>query len=167
MVVNYGKVNKKICFDSYPLPKIEQAFQHFLGATVFSVMDLNSACYQIPLIPQSRRIMVFCSPFGFYEFNKLLMRISIGCQGLSHEVDNLLADFKGEYVFHYLGDLVVYSALIYEHQQHLRGPGRLRPVGFTLNKEKIILGASEIKCLGHYLSSRGIRVIPDRVEAIT
>jgi len=87
---------------------------------VFSVMDFNSTCYQIPLIPQSHRITAFGTPFGFYEFNKLLMGISIGCQSLSHVVDNLLADLKGEYVFHYLGDLVVYSALIYEHQQHLR-----------------------------------------------
>jgi hypothetical protein len=120
MVVDYSKVNKKICFDSYPLPQIEQAFQHFSEATVFSVMDLNSACYQILLIPQSHRIMAFCTPFGFHEFNKLLMGISIGCQGMSHVVDNLRADLKGEYVFHYLGDLVMYSALIYEHQQHLR-----------------------------------------------
>jgi len=35
-----------------------------------------------------------------------------------------------------------------------------------LNKEKIVLGTSEIKYLGYYLSSTGIRVIPDRVEAI-
>jgi len=43
IVVDYRKVNKKISFDSYPLPKIEQAFQHFSGATVFSVLDLNLA----------------------------------------------------------------------------------------------------------------------------
>jgi hypothetical protein len=59
MVVDYHKVNQTICFDSYPLPKIEQAFQHFSGATVFSVLDLNSAYYQIPLTPQSRRITAF------------------------------------------------------------------------------------------------------------
>jgi hypothetical protein len=35
-----------------------------------------------------------------------------------------------------------------------------------LNKENRVLGASEIKYLGHYLLSRGIRVIPERVEAI-
>jgi hypothetical protein len=29
-----------------------------------------------------------------------------------------------------------------------------------------VLGASEITYLGHYLSARGIRVIPDRVEVI-
>jgi len=62
---------------------------------------------------------------------------------------------------------VVYSASISEHQEHLRVVlGRLRSAGFKLNKEKIVLDASEIKYLGHYLSSRGIRVIPDRVEAI-
>jgi hypothetical protein len=73
MVVDYCKVNKKICFDLYPLPKIEQAFQQFSGAS--------------------------CTPFELYEFSKLPMVISIGCQGLSHVVDNLFADLKGEYVF--------------------------------------------------------------------
>jgi hypothetical protein len=69
--------------------------------------------------------------------------------------------------FNYLDDLVVYLASISDHQGHLReGLGRLQSVGFTLNEEKIVLGASEIKYLGHYLSSRGIRVIPDRGEAI-
>ena len=98
MVVDYYNVNKKICFDSYPLPKIEQAFQNFPGATVFSVLDLNSTYYQIPLTPQSRRITAFCTPFGLYEFNKFPMGISIGCQGLSCVVDNLFADLKREYV---------------------------------------------------------------------
>jgi hypothetical protein len=167
MVVDYCKVNKKICFDLYTLPKTEQALQHFSGATVFPVLDFNSAYYQIPLTPQSRRITAFCTPFGLYELNKLPMGISIGCQGLSRVVDNLFADLKGEYVFNYLDDLVVYSASIMEHQEHLREVlGRLRSAGFTLNKEKLVLGASEIKYLGHYLSSRGIRVMPDRIEAI-
>jgi hypothetical protein len=98
MVVDYRKVNKKSCFDSYPLPKIEQAFQHFSGSTVFSVLDLNSAYYQIPLTRKSRRITAFCTPFGLYKFNKLPMGISIGCQGLSCVVDNLFADLKGKYV---------------------------------------------------------------------
>ena len=120
MVVDYHKVNKKVCFHSYPLPKIEQAFLHFLGATVFCILDFNSAYYQIPLTPQSRRITAFCTPFGLYEFNKLPMGISIGYQGLSHAVDNLFADLKGEYVFNYLKNLVVYTATVSEHQEHLR-----------------------------------------------
>jgi hypothetical protein len=81
-------------------------------------------------------------------------------------VDNFFGDLKGEYVFNYLDDLVVYSASISEYQGHLTEVlDRLRAAGFTLNNE-IVLGASEIKYRGHYLSSRGIRAIPDMVEPI-
>lgn len=47
MVVDYGKVNSKIFFDSYPMPKIEQALEQLGAAAIFSVLDLNSASYQI------------------------------------------------------------------------------------------------------------------------
>ena len=101
MVVDYRKVNK-ICFDSYPLPTSELAFQQFSGATVFSVLDLNSAYYQVPLTSQSRRVTAFCTPFGLFEFEKLPMGICVGCQGLSRVVDNLFSHLKGNYVFNYL-----------------------------------------------------------------
>jgi hypothetical protein len=31
--------NTKIMFDSYPTPTIDQAFEQFGGATIFSVLD--------------------------------------------------------------------------------------------------------------------------------
>ena len=116
MVVDYRKVNRKICFDSYPFPTLESAFQHFSGATVFSVLDLNSAYYQVPLMSQSRRITAFCTPFGLFEFEKLPMGISVGCQGLSRVVGNLFSDLKGKCVFNYLDDLVIYSPTVTEHK---------------------------------------------------
>ena len=167
MVVDYRRVNSKVVFDSYPMPSIEQAFQHFAGATVFTVLDLNSAYYQIPLTTRSRRVTAFCTPFGLFEFNRLPMGISVGSQGLTRVIDELFADLKGSFVFNYLDDLVVYSPSVKEHAKHVRIVlQRLQDAGFTLNPEKITIGASEIKYLGHSLSSRGIRVLPDRVAAI-
>ena len=81
LVVDYRKVNAKVVFDSYPMPTIEQALDQFSGASVFSVLDLNSAYYQIPLSEQSRRVTAFCTPFGLFEFNKLPMGISVVSQG--------------------------------------------------------------------------------------
>jgi hypothetical protein len=107
MVVDYRKVNAKVVFDSYPMPTIEQAFEQFGGAVVFSVLGLNSAYYQIPLSQRNRRVTAFCTPFGLFEFNELPMGISVGCQGLSRVVDELFADLKGKYVFNFLDDLVV------------------------------------------------------------
>jgi hypothetical protein len=94
------------------------------------------------------------------------MGISVGCQGLCRVVD-LFADLKGKYVFKFLDDLVVFSLSAEEHEEHLREVlRRLERAGFTLNPEKVILGASEIKYLGHLLSSRGVKVLPDGVEVI-
>ena len=56
LVVDYRKVNYKITFDSYPLPSVEQDFEQFASARVLSVLDLNSAYFEIPLTPRSRRI---------------------------------------------------------------------------------------------------------------
>jgi len=167
LVVDYRKVNAKILFDSYPMPTIDQAFEQFAGATIFSVLDLNSAYFQIPLTPSIRRVTAFCTPFGLYEFNKLPMGISVGSQGLSRVIDVLFADLKSKFVFNYLDVLVVYSGSVEKHKHHLRVVlRRLQESGFTLNPDKITIGAVEIKYLGHLLSSRGIRVLPERVEAM-
>jgi hypothetical protein len=52
MVVDYRLVNKKVVFDAFPMPTVEHAFANFHNAKVFSVLDLNSAYYQIPLVGQ-------------------------------------------------------------------------------------------------------------------
>jgi len=133
MVVDYRKVNPKIVFDSYPIPTIEQAFEQLGGAVVFSVFDLNSAYYHIPLSASSRRVTAFCTPFGLYESNSLPMGISVGSQGLSRVIDELFADLKGRWVFNFLDDLVVYSSSVEEHANHVREVlRRLQDVGFPL-----------------------------------
>jgi cleavage and polyadenylation specificity factor subunit 1 len=82
-------------------------------------------------------------------------------------VDELFSDLKGRFVFNFLADLVVYSSSKEEHLEHVREVlNRLQAAGFTLNPEKVVLGVSEINYLGHSHSNQGVRVLPDRVEAI-
>ena len=145
LVVDYRKVNSKILFDSYPLPTIDQALQQFHGAVVFSVLDLNSAYFQIPLSPRCRHVTAFCTPFGLFEFNKLPMGISVGSQGLSRVVDELFTDQKNDFVFNYLDDLIIYSRSLEEHARHVRIVlNKLQDAGFTLNFDKVTFAAGEI-----------------------
>jgi hypothetical protein len=115
MVVDYRLLNKVVVFDAFPMPSLEHAFANFHRVKVFSVLDLNSAYYQIPLSAKSRKAIAFCTPFGLYEFNKLPMGICVGCQVLSRVVDSLFGDLKHKYVYNFM----VYSSSVQEHLGHL------------------------------------------------
>jgi hypothetical protein len=96
------------------------------------------------------------------------MGISVGCQVLSRVIDTFFGDFKGQFVYNFMDDLVVYSSSWEEHLEHLRRVfKRLEKAGFTLNQEKLLLGRTEIPFLGHLVSAEGVRILPERIEAIT
>ena len=83
---------------------------------------------------------------------------------MSRVVDQLFADLKGRYVSNFLDDLVVCSSSVEEHVSHVHEVlGRLQRTGFTLNSNKVVLGATEIKYLRHLLSARGVKILPERV----
>ena len=78
---------------------IDQDFHQLLGAVFFSVFDLNAAYFQIPLSPSSRRVSVFYTTFGLFEFNRLPMGISVCSGSLTDVVDEVFADMNWTYVF--------------------------------------------------------------------
>jgi hypothetical protein len=167
MVVDYRLLNKKVVFDAFPMPSLEHAFAKFQGAKVFSILDLNSAYYLIPLSAKSRKATAFCTPVGLFEFTKLPMGISVGCQVLSRVIDSLFGDLKYKYVYNFMDDLLVYSRSMEEHLEHLKEVfGRFEKASFTLNRDKVHLAQSEIKFLVHSLSEKGIQILPERVDAI-
>jgi hypothetical protein len=92
-------VNSKIVFHLYPMPMTQQALRKFLSAVVFSVLDLISAYYQIPLSVQICQVTAFCKPLRPFEFNKLPLGISVGCQGLRRVIDELFPNLKGVFFF--------------------------------------------------------------------
>jgi hypothetical protein len=167
MVVDYRLLNKKVVFDAFPMPTVELAFATFHTAKVLSVLDLNSAYYQIPMSAKSRKATAFCTPFGLFEFTKLPMGISVGCQVLSRVVNALFGDLKQKFVYNFMDDLVVYSISFAEHLGHPKEVfRRVYKAGFTLNPDKLHPAQKEISFLGHSVSGHGIKVLPERVEAI-
>lgn len=167
MVIDYKKLNDKIIFDTFPLPTVENTFLHFQGARFFSVLDLNSAYYQLPLSKASSRVAAFITPFGLFEPCRTPMGLSVGAQVLSRVLDNILGDIKYEYVCPYLDDVLVFSRSFQSHLLHLREVfSRLRAAGLTLNPDKAALCVPEIKFLGHLISASGVRVNPEPVKAI-
>ena len=47
MCVDYRQINKVTVKNKYPLPRIEDLFDHLKGAGIFSKIDLRSGYYQL------------------------------------------------------------------------------------------------------------------------
>ena len=83
------------------------------------------------------------------------------------EMDISFVEELGKFIVIYLDDVIVYSQSDEEHLQHLiRVFEKCRKFGISLNPKKILFGLEEGKLLGHIISKDGIKIDPNRIEAI-
>ena len=54
-------------FDCFPLPRLDEAFDAFAGATVFSPLDLAMAYHQVPVKFTDVEKTAFITHVGLYE----------------------------------------------------------------------------------------------------
>ena len=72
--VDYRMLNQVTVRDSYPLPRVDEYLHAMEGNTWFSVMDLNSGFWQIPLHPEDSKKTAFLSHAGLYELRSIPRR---------------------------------------------------------------------------------------------
>ena len=71
-------------------------------------------------------------------------------------------------VFVYLDDILIMSATPKQHFRHLKALCEaLCRFGLVIKQDKCVLGVSHLKFLGHSVSSKGIRPLPQKVCAIS
>lgn len=71
MCINYGTLNRCTIPDQYTTPRIADTLQFLTGAKRFSVLDLKSGYFQIPMHPGDQEKTVFICSLGFYEFSRM------------------------------------------------------------------------------------------------
>ena len=85
----------------------------------------------------------------------------------SRMMNFIFSPFKNEFVLVYLDDILVFSESEEEHAEHLRLVlGKLRERKFYAKFSKCEFWLNEVVYLGHVISAEGIKVHPEKVEAI-
>jgi hypothetical protein len=151
--------------DRYPLPHIQSFNEHLYGKRIFSTLDLKKGYYQVPMkacdIPKTAVI----TPFGLWEFLKMPFGLKNAAQAFQRLMDGILLGI--DFCFVYLDDLLIASATEEEHLKHLEIVFKLlADNGLVLNREKCVLGATQLDFLGHKVSAAGIKPQPAKIDAI-
>ena len=97
-------------------------------------------------------------PFGLTNAPVLFMTL----------MDTMLRPYLGEFIVFFLDDILMYSKTYKEHTKHLHSVFELLRQHLLFAKERkcVFFVDEEIQYLGHIISAKGIRMDPEKVDAI-
>ena len=127
--------------------------------------DLHARYYHIPLDEDSIPKTAFTSPFGKYEYLKVLFGLTKAPAYFQELMNRSLQDLP--FAIEYLDDIMIYSKTAEEHLNHLQQVfHKCCDAKLTMKLSNCHFFAKEIKYLGHVLSTTGIRPLPSKTAAI-
>ena len=154
LIIDYRALNKVIRNFTWPMPKVEDIFSKLNRATYFTTLDLCTGYHHIPLGKSSIPKTAFNSPFGKYEYVKVLFGLEQAPAYFQELMTGILKDFP--FAIAYL-DNIIFSKTPQEHLSHICMVfEKLKSANLSMKKSKFSFFSKEIQYLGHILSATGI-----------
>ncbi|CAM4528450.1 unnamed protein product [Lepidochelys olivacea] len=168
MCIDYRTLNSRTVIDQYTMPRVQDALDCLLGSQWFSVLDLRSGYYQIPLGEEDKEKTAFICPLGFYEFERMPQGISGAPATFQRLMEKVVGDMNLLQVLVYLDDLIVFGRTLEEHEERLlKVLDRLEDYGLKLSIDKCQFCRTSVKYVGHIVSQEGVSTDPNKIEALT
>uniref|UniRef100_A0A2S2NFW4 RNA-directed DNA polymerase n=1 Tax=Schizaphis graminum TaxID=13262 RepID=A0A2S2NFW4_SCHGA len=167
LCIDYRRLNDVTESDAYPMPDLNKLIRQMRGARIFSVLDLRSGYWQVPLNQNARKYTAFRTRRGLYHFRVLPFGLKNSPMTFARLMNEVLRGYIDDFVQVYLDDIVVFSMNTDDHRHHLDNIlERLKRYGLTCNTGKCRIGSTEISFLGHLINSEGIEKQPEKLEGI-
>ena len=163
--VNYQALNQHIEKDAYPLPLANDIFNRLAHAKYFTVIDLTSGYFQVPLAEESRKYTAFKIPGKFYEFCVLPMGITGACEGFQRMMNEIFEGLLHNIMEVYLDDIIIFSKTLEEHIHHVQLViERLRKYNLKIKISKCTIAVESIEYLSHIISHGTIKPSNRKVQ---
>ncbi|XP_029104416.1 uncharacterized protein LOC114909432 [Scleropages formosus] len=167
MCVDYRTLNRRTIPDQYTVPRVEDALACLSGSQWFSVLDLRSGYYQIPLSAADKEKTTFICPAGFYQFERMPQGICGAPATFQRVMERTVGDMNLLECLVYLDDIIVFGRTLEEHEQRLlKVLDRLKEEGLKLSLDKCQFCCPSVTYLGHVVSRDGIATDPSKVDAV-
>ena len=132
-----------------------------------STIDLKSGYWQIEMNEEDKLKTAFTTPFGIYVFNGMPFGLKNAPATFQRIIDKVKSSLPNVLILAYIDDIIICSNSFENRLKDLNLTfGKLRTLGFHLNKDKCFFCKPQVKYLGHILTKDGIQVDPEKTSAI-
>jgi hypothetical protein len=165
--IDFRKLNELTRKDQYPLPLIEETLARLRKACIFTKLDIRQAFHRIRIDPESEELTTFRTRYGSYKCKVMPFGLTNGPATYQRFMNDVLFDYLDDFCTAYLDDILIYSENELDHQEHVcKVLSRLREAGLQADIKKSEFSVTRTKYLGFYVSTDGIAVDPEKIEAI-
>ncbi|MCW4343987.1 MAG: reverse transcriptase family protein [Candidatus Thiodiazotropha endolucinida] len=167
--IDYRGLNARTQVINFPIPDLQDALDSVGTAQskIFSVMDLKSSFWQIPLHPETADRSAFITHDGCYQFTRVPYGITNGPMAFQMLMSKVLRGINFKFALVFIDDILCHSATIDQHLDHLSAIfQRLRHANLKLNPKKCQFAAQKVEYLGHILSENGIEANSDKTDIV-
>ncbi|KAA0037903.1 hypothetical protein E5676_scaffold487G00680 [Cucumis melo var. makuwa] len=167
LCINYRQLNKVTIRNKYPLPRIDDLFDQLRRAALFSKIDLRSGYHQLKVRESDIAKSAFIMRYKYYEFRVMSFGSTNAPAVFMNLMNRIFHQYLDQFVIVFIDDILVYSVDREAHEEHLRIVLQtLRDKQLFAKFSKCEFWLEQVVFLGHIVSTKGVSVDPQKVEAV-
>ena len=154
---------------NFPLSRFDDVVDTIAAskAVYFTVLDLASGFWQIPVSESRKEKTCFVTESGTYCYKRMPFGVVNAPSVFSMVMSEILRGINWIHALVYVDDIMVFSRSLEEHQQHLQDVfDRLKEAGLKLKPSKCHFTDKKVTYLGHNFSKEGVSVDTSKTKCV-
>ena len=137
------------------------------GARVYSKIDLRTSYHQLRVRDTDIPKTAFRTRYGHFEFTVMPFGLTNAPTAFMDLMHRIFQPYLDQFVIVFVDDILIYSQLEWEHEYHLNIVLQLlRDHQLYAKFSKCEFWLTEVRFLGHVVSTPGVSVDLEKVEAV-
>ena len=167
LCIDCRQLNKVTIKNRYPLPRIDDLFDQLRGGRVYSKIDLRTGYHQLRIREANIPKTAFRTRYGHFEYTVMPFGLTNAPAAFMDLLHWVLQPCLDQFVVVFVDDILIYSQLEEEHEDHLSVVLQfLRDHQLYAKFSKCEFWLIKVRFLGHVVSASGVSVDPEKVEAV-